>query len=894
MPFDDAYPFLTQMADDLEFDSMVAAADPIEKIYLLSRAPKGERRAFISSYLPAILQDCKPQEAIEYALPLITVLALDDEESVKEALASVLSPLIWWFFSRCQIVPDDLETLQGFASTSTTATISVQVFTPILATLLLSSNSLVVGATRSAIVDLLTRLRTADEREAGLRAPDLDLANFSSPSLDEEEDGTGTYAVGLFKRAERALFRHELLHSVVIELSRLNMDPEPNAGESPEHPVDSPHLRVSSPQERPRSPLMRETVNPYFPLSPPHSTDVPVNSQRPPDFSPRSSSPFSPRSRLKHIEPSNDTPTPPPAPAALGTDLDKSYQTDGELDEETAIGQLSSMSLMAAVAAGGLLDADVQRAFVMEVQRVGRHSSVFYVRLEASLALGALAKVVPEELVLSSLLPLFKALRKDHNWNVRHTVPFALAAILPRLSPEQRRTVALKTLSALSADIYEPVRKSVLESLGEVLYTFHNDPGGPPPELVQMFLGRKEDSDVRTGTRTSPYSAQLSTDTAQSATEAFYTHSERPHICAFNFPAVALTLGPSRWSELREAYLELAQNPSVEVRKTLAASLGELAKIIGADAARKDLVGVWFSCLRFGDDSVRVKAIEIFDTLSPLLSDSDRIRMVGEISAAYGEGVFSQWRERDILLGNLEGYIKLAGREVSSFVKSILLKALDDTVAAVRKAAIRILPHIWHAISWDSSLGQNFRNELYSFSTSPSYKRRAIFVACLHSCAVHLSLNHPLPLSIHDILKFAELLAEDPVIDVRIGIARLLDVISGKHKPSPTFERIRQRLATDSSEEVISYLPKRQHQSCDVPLDGSLEPRFPASRQEYPHPSTFSRPPRLHAAAPPDASLAPIPSRPSLAGASSTSPRTNDDPVSRSMGTERLRCVVEA
>lgn len=47
---------------------------------------------------------------------------------------------------------------------------------------------------------------------------------------------------------------------------------------------------------------------------------------------------------------------------------------------------------------------DVQRAFVQEVERVGRDSAYFYVRREASLALGALAKVVPEDLVLNSLV----------------------------------------------------------------------------------------------------------------------------------------------------------------------------------------------------------------------------------------------------------------------------------------------------------------------------------------------------------------------------------------------------------------------------------------------------------------------------------------------------------
>lgn len=54
---------------------------------------------------------------------------------------------------------------------------------------------------------------------------------------------------------------------------------------------------------------------------------------------------------------------------------------------------------------------DIQRAFVQEVERVGRDSDYFYVRREASLALGALAKVVPEELVLNPIV--------SRGWNSR-------------------------------------------------------------------------------------------------------------------------------------------------------------------------------------------------------------------------------------------------------------------------------------------------------------------------------------------------------------------------------------------------------------------------------------------------------------------------------------------
>ena len=54
----------------------------------------------------------------------------------------------------------------------------------------------------------------------------------------------------------------------------------------------------------------------------------------------------------------------------------------------------------------GHLDEGSQRAFVREVERASM-DPVYWVRREATFALGALAKVVPEELVYLTLVRVF-------------------------------------------------------------------------------------------------------------------------------------------------------------------------------------------------------------------------------------------------------------------------------------------------------------------------------------------------------------------------------------------------------------------------------------------------------------------------------------------------------
>lgn len=166
----------------------------------------------------------------------------------------------------CQIIPDDLRPEEAYASSSTTVTISVQAFTPILGTLLLSSNPLVGGAARVAVVDLLSRMRKADDRELGAihrhhppRSPG-ELHHpweLSRPQRDDDDDDDEEpLVVGLFGRHERAMFTQEILQQVVIGMARLDVLSD----------AESAHPEEAEPQV---GHVELDRSNPYFPPSPP-------------------------------------------------------------------------------------------------------------------------------------------------------------------------------------------------------------------------------------------------------------------------------------------------------------------------------------------------------------------------------------------------------------------------------------------------------------------------------------------------------------------------------------------------------------------------------------------------------------------------------------------------
>lgn len=163
------------------------------------------------------------------------------DEAVKEALASELVNIIWWFITHCQVVEDE-GVAQSIEAADTTpqprephptsndadaTRLSVQAFTPILGTLLLSQNALVGTPARNAVVELLKRIWHADEREAG--RPPHPLSEGEMPRLD--------YSTGLLQRHERRLFERELVHQVVIGMGRLDL---PDTDEGPLSTISTP------------------------------------------------------------------------------------------------------------------------------------------------------------------------------------------------------------------------------------------------------------------------------------------------------------------------------------------------------------------------------------------------------------------------------------------------------------------------------------------------------------------------------------------------------------------------------------------------------------------------------------------------------------------------------
>ncbi|KAI4517584.1 ARM repeat-containing protein [Schizophyllum commune Loenen D] len=852
----------------------------LEKIYLFSRSKATFHRVFIAHALPSFLEQISPQEAVEYVLPLLSGLAMDDEDTVKEAFAAELLAIMWYFFTKCQVVPDDPQTEDlMFPSARSAPAIPVQAFTPILGTLLLSSNGQVGLSTRYAIVTILNRIQRLNESESRkadfvppASRPSSSRGILAKDPHEDSDDDEDLPPTGLFGYEEREMFEQELLQQVVIGMGRLDQqwsnteegyvdidplamqeDRSPNVGMQlgdqypPEYPARSPldEPRVRSPAE----PLPEDDDGDRMPAPKPATDYFPRMPSTMPAPSPPTSSPdYTPPWPTSNVPLLMPTVSAPNEQSPFG-----GLRQNNPEEEQAAFGRVSSMSLISAVSVSVKLSESAQQAFVTEVERVCR-DPIYWVRREAAFAVGALAKVVPDEIVMTSLLPLFEGLRSDSMWHVRHSALFAFPALLARLDAQQRRRVALETVVPLSRDESAAVRTGTLEALGEAIYSFRNDDGDIPQELLELFVGRREDRRIRD--HSAPDEEWVIPSDWGTPLDSFYRDPGRPLICAFNLPAVALTLGRERWGAIRELYLHLADDCTTKVRRTLAASLGALAGIIGPENARQDLMVVWWDSIRCEEQEVRGKVIEAMEAFVDALGPcTERIEVVQSVLQVWDEGMLTAWRERETVAKSLIGVTRAIGQEDPKLVRSLLMKTLEDNVAAVRETAVHSLQEIWSIFGGRRDVLEDVRKDILTLARSSSYRQRMTFVACQQTIILPTESGHPCMVADDHVWQTLLPLAQDSIVGVRIGVSRLVanywdKYLQHTHIPDGPMLDVIRKLTSDPAHEVQTYLPARLRGVAGPLLEPKPMERSSSStarrraREAANMSATFSKPPR--------------------------------------------------
>lgn len=235
---------------------------------------------------------------------------------------------------------------------------------------------------------------------------------------------------------------------------------------------------------------------------------------------------------------------------------------------------------------------------------------------------------------------------------------------------------------------------------GELIYLFYGDPSGVPEELLAFFLGQsispaqeqqKQDQDevfapLQTALDSPPQTFFDPSAWAPSTLFKVTRDPDRPVMCAFNLPAVALTLGRDNWHLLKDYYSTLCCEKADKVRQSLASSMHEIAKIIGPEQADVDLVEPLSMFLK-DYDFIQGALLESLPSLLCSLGPIGGNEALLAVSDAWG--AIKNWRRREALakeLGHLTAHFIVLDQPEQ--VLSLLGKAFKDPVATVREEAV--------------------------------------------------------------------------------------------------------------------------------------------------------------------------------------------------------------
>ncbi|KAF9350522.1 Serine/threonine-protein phosphatase 4 regulatory subunit 1 [Mortierella sp. AD094] len=346
---------------------------------------------------------------------------------------------------------------------------------------------------------------------------------------------------------------------------------------------------------------------------------------------------------------------------------DLEMQLDVDQDGEAELGKMLVVVLLTSLAK--VLGKDKCTHTVLPKLEKLVKNSQFYVRREIVIALGTICKVVDQKVVIERLMPLYHIFIHDDTWHIRRACCTVLASFVSSLPVEMKTKKVEEIYDLYSADVSRSVRNSIMEVLGEVIAGFEQEK--VPDSLLTHFLNMGQQP---------------------------MNEHELAVMCAFSFPAVVLTAGRSKWEQMKPVYMKLAGTFRSPIRRSLACSLHEVARILGPELADRDLAMAFSDCLN-AEDEVKEGVIGHVVEFVSCLSPKCRSEAMRDIFNAWTElERSSNWRLRDSLAGQLPALCEIAdGKDLLEYLMPLSIRACTDGVSTIRESGVMSFPALWEA-----------------------------------------------------------------------------------------------------------------------------------------------------------------------------------------------------
>jgi len=832
------------------------ALTTLERIFLFAKSEMTYHRILVSQCLAEWILDVKLSDAVEYVIPLLNGLSTDERE-VCEAFSPELHRIMWFFFRNCPLKQVEAARAEGEAGqptgsvhvngsaleTATRPQLDVGTFTPLLCALLLNQQHEIARSTQNAIVQFCSRLHR--DSEGSLLSDDGSWA----PELSERCEGDHTFLITStvnrdgkdilyepyhFGPEARQIVEQEILLNVAIAIGSQNAH-QPQEEEKGKLTALTESGHEGDKENEPAStPMQKSGSGEGHSASQDTSSSQDTSTTSEPGESSRDDSSWDPESQIdSQME---------DVWRSDGALFDASSPhlgpfTRGEFDEEAAVARMAGVGMLAALAAEGILHIDIiTQTFVPQMVSLQKDPA-FFVRKEVAVSLGILAKSVTDrQVVQDELLPTLDAHLRDNIWHVRQAACLSMPAVLTKTDDETQRVRAVTYLRGLVKDVSRNVRQAALEVIGELVFLFHEKEGGVPEELIRFFLGEPlgeldeemaEDSkgaDSKLPSRlelSNPSSDFGFVDALQMNSESAWGGGmggmgmfgqtdvhERAVVTAFNFPAVAFTMGAKHWARLQPLHADLAQDHAVKVRRSLASSLHEIAKIIGPESTHSDLLPIFDRFLQDQESEIKTAVVENVDVFLAQLPQEQALSELRSMQDRWLHAFGRDWRLRERLAQHVSTMADdfLLVDEDANLI-ALMQLAIADPVSAVRDAGIVSIAKMYTIFSeHDQAAADGFLALVDDLGNSSSYRIRVASLMAIEAL-VHGSIQRAALETI--LLERLVAAADDDVIDVRIVLGRCVAAMCQKDElygltqsRSPELLELISKLARDVSPEV--------------------------------------------------------------------------------------------
>lgn len=402
-----------------------------------------------------------------------------------------------------------------------------------------------------------------------------------------------------------------------------------------------------------------------------------------------------------------------------------------------------------------------------------------------------ICEAVSKECFNHRLLPVYQKISKDSLWTVRNPA----VKILPKLT----KLCDSKTVSTVLIDIFKTfsqdpkifVKYSAIEIFGEFISLLNKEDKDNYKELLNFYVSTINESSEKPGKK----------DDTTSILEK----------CAFNFPAILQFYGKESWDTLKVVYKKMAQEKEEKIRLTLAASMGEVSKILGPELTESDLVD--FVSLFFkGNEStkenkeIQIKILGVLpDIIRNITSNQKNIYL--DYLKTMITPSNDKWRRR-------LAYAKTIGKYHNTYSDEMIYKRVfpiainfcfDDVSQVRMKAARHNSMLLLQLLSSETEFSEKTYKIFKSFAQSINFNYRQLFI---RMCTDLVSNKDLYDDKVSDLLLD---LAFDRVINVRIALAKFIKKILKKEnnawlKKDETMRKIVSKLRTDKSTEIKNYL----------------------------------------------------------------------------------------